>query len=53
MKLKIDECLIKGENRTDKTCKEGYRCCGKFNKGQFELYKILYFLGYMIVCIKG
>ena len=53
MKVKIDEGLIKGDNRTDETCKEGYRSCGKFNKGQFELYKILCFLGYIIVCIKG
>ena len=43
MKVKIDEGLIKGDNRTDETCKEGYRSCGKFNKGQFGDYKILCF----------
>ena len=52
VKLEIDEGLIKGENRTDETSKEGYRSCDKFNKGKFELYKILCFLGYMIVLIK-
>ena len=43
VKLKLDEGLIKGENGTEDTCKEGYRSCGKFNKGFFEPYRILCF----------
>ena len=33
VKLEIDEGLIKGDNRIDEACKDGYRSCGKFNKG--------------------
>ena len=43
VKLKLDEGLIKGENGEADSCKEGYRSCGKFNRGEFEPYTILCF----------